>query len=167
MCVFAPTGASLKIWVVPRTKSSSSRAMRSLTPFSRPFRPDSGDGLDLLVPPVVEARHWEDGDPHPLRVIVESEMSLREALPEGEDVGVNRGLLQRDHHRFGILDIVIPLVFEVNDPYQSGQQGICLAADLETVESRELSINQRLLGKDAHAPWGPLDSRSPTSGDSS
>src|SRR4029453_13484354 len=74
-----------------------------------------GVGLDLFVPPVIEARHGQGSYGLPFLVKVESGLNIREPLPEGEDFGPDARLPKGGNHRFRIRHVLVPLILELHN----------------------------------------------------
>src|SRR5262245_47070704 len=71
--------------------------------------------FDLVLPPVVEALNRKRSDGLKFFRGVKSRFNTREPLPESENIDLGMGIPQSGEHRFWILHVLIPFLFEAEN----------------------------------------------------
>ena len=106
----------------------------------------SGRSFYLLVPPVVKARDWKNGERLPFRVVWVFRFDLRNALPKRKDVWIDsRAFLQSSNHGGRVIYIFVPLVLKPYDCQWPVGDGEALSADFYTLNLSRLSFDQSFL----------------------
>src|SRR5262245_59797183 len=97
---------------------------------------------DLLVPPMIKVADGKSGKRLPFLVEIEARLDLGQALPEGKYVDLQRRMRQGGNYGLGVLDIVVPLIFQPSNCCGATRKGESLVADLEAFYARRLSLDE-------------------------